>query len=253
MCTLPPPPTESADLLAPSEGDRPRYISRPDRGLVKLYGQPDPSEPCRHAKFDWYHAKTDRLVPGRCNRLTCLSCTRSLVVRRSDAIAMAEPGWMLRLSLVPEPWAVARRAVNRVFELLRCKGDFAAVWSVEQNPSGAGQHVHAFAHGDDFEDRLPGVVERVSLGSDFHVQPVTHFGGFAYMMKEARHNRSSLERHLHANGHRVPHATRGFWREGSGGQPLTLRSAVRLVSPDRSRDGEWRVVRRSRSIAESAT
>ena len=227
---------------------QPRYISRPDDGLVLLFGQPDAQEHCRSTGISWLNTETGEVVPQRCRRNTCLNSTRREVERLAAAIALAEPDTMFRYACIPETWAEAQKRINRVHEYLRRAGREVRVgYAIEHNPAGTGCHVHGFMYGDPVDDILGLSLEKVGLG-DHHLQEITHAGRLGYPMKQAQHSQRSLDDYLQVNGGTLIHTSRGFWRDGRGGSTLTRRDAAqkgwrRLHPPDprwvRVRTGAW--------------
>lgn len=208
---------------------QPRYISRPDEGLVRLFGPPDPIGHCRETRFSWLNTQTGEVVPERCRRNYCLHSSRREVERLAAAIALSAPETMVRYSCTPSTWPEAQSKINRVHQYLRREGgrDFKVAYGIEHNPAGTGCHVHGFMYGDPVDDILGIALEKARLG-DHHLQEVTHAGRLGYPMKQAQHSRRSLDSYLLVNGGTLLHTSQGFWRDGVGGAVLSRRDAMKV-------------------------
>lgn len=232
------PNRSNRDLFTSSGARLPRFIARPDEGLVRLYGPPDPVQHCLGTRGSWVNSKTGEVVSQRCRRNTCLHSTRHEVKRLEAAIVLAAPETMFRYSCVPTDWPAAQKKVNRLHEYLRRQGRAVQVaYAIEHNPTGAGCHVHGFMHGDPVDDILGLSLERAGLGTDHHLQDVTHAGRLGYVMKQATHSQRSLDTYLEVNGGTLLRTSQAFWRDGCDGPRLTRREAVqrgwrRLHPPD---------------------
>lgn len=226
------------DHFTSSSAHLPRFIEQPDEGLVRLYGPPDDVGHCLSNRGSWVNTSTGMVVPQRCRRNACLHSARHEVRRLAAAIALAAPETMFRYSCVPTDWPAAQAKINRLREYLRREGRAVQdAYAIEHNPSGAGCHVHGFMHGDRVDDILGLSLERAGLGTDHHLQAVTHAGRLGYVMKEATHSQRSLDSYLQVNGGTLLRTSQAFWRDGRDGPPLTRREAARkgwrrLHSPD---------------------
>lgn len=206
----------------------PRYISRPDKGLVRLYGAPDPLGYCRDTGFSWLNTETGEVVPQRCRRNTCLHSARHEVERLTAALVLAAPEVLVRYSSIPLTWPEAQKKINRVHQYLRREDRrFKYAYAIEHNPAGTGCHVHGLMYGDPVDDILGIALEKAGLG-DHHLQEVTHAGRLGYLMKQAQHSQRSLDSFLLVNGGTLLHTSQGFWRDGPGGAALTRREAMKV-------------------------
>jgi hypothetical protein len=129
-------------------------------------------------------------------------------------------------------------------------------WHVEPNPGGTGHHVHYFQRGDFVPQQLLShIADRRGMGAVATVQRwrpskrATTYGvklaGVSYGLKLAEAE-ASMDVYLWANGGRLVHASRGFWRDREGatvGQREAMRSWVKRPGDD---EHEWVMVRRVR-------
>jgi hypothetical protein len=100
-------------------------------------------------------------------------------------------------------------------------------WHVEPNPAGTGHHVHAWQRGSFVpQARLSELADGCGMGRVVDVRrwrprrgPSVAYGlklaGIGYGLKLAESARE-LETYLSANGGRLVHNSRGYWRDSSG-------------------------------------
>lgn len=189
---------------------------------------------CPDAEYHYVDLETGELGPAsRCRRSTCLFCVRVDARRIHRAVALAKPTLMINLTGLTGVWQTDRKMVNRLTYYLRERDglSFSLAWAVEANPSGDGMcHAHGWSwgsrlHPSSFARRCA----QVGLGQPF-IKRVSSARNFAYVLKNATHNRASLAEHRRLNGREVIHA-RGFWRDPKAATLLTKQEALRLADP----------------------
>lgn len=175
----------------------------------------------------------------RCGKWSCWVCAAVNAQRVAGAIMLAAPSFSFTISWLrlssPELTGVLRRfaAYLRIF-------DSAAriCWVAELNPHGDGYiaHIHGFLHGSKkrasfYEAAIYDAKKRAGLRGISEVQGVEADGGvgyFAYLLKNlADPDRAQRFLQINSPGKRlkVMHASRGFWRDGVDGEPITRRRA----------------------------
>lgn len=183
---------------------------------------------------------TGQVVAARCGKLSCAYCAKRNAYRRSLAIALAKPERALTLTLVADaeeadPWAVARRRVNRTREWLKRAGVAPGEWvtHVEPNPQGTGFHAHIWQHGSFLpKDALQEAghhagtgwtrIEKIRQGAS-----AASYGlkGMSYGLKGVTGQAdASTAEYLRVNGGRLTHQSRAFFR-GPKGETLPVRQA----------------------------
>jgi hypothetical protein len=188
-----------------------------------------PGPPCGGGLWVWCR-RCDLQVPGRCRRNRCPYCGGINARQTVAAIALARPERVFTLTLAGREWQTIRGRVRRWrYEVRRRVPRWQDCMHVEPNPSGSGEHhVHGLQWGQ-FPpvEVLRSAAERYGFGSWLHVSRLRDVdGASAYGLKLAQLSASAysmklavggeLETYLEANGGRLVHASRGFWRDGSG-------------------------------------
>lgn len=180
-------------------------------------------------------------VRSRCRRNRCAWCGPINARQAALAIASAGPERSYLLTLVGTDWQEVRKRVFRFRYFVRQtagKG-WHDCWHVEPNPSGSGEHhVHGLAWGGSFVrvEAFRSAAVRSGCGSwvglrrirsesaaSFYGVKLAALAASAYSVKGAG---GDLETFLDANGGRVVHASRGFWRDGAGSSLPGIRAAV---------------------------
>jgi hypothetical protein len=182
--------------------------------------------------------------PARCGANACRWCGPVNALQTARAIALAEPERSYLLTLAGESFGDVRGKVKRVRYRLRERyPGWSDCWHVEPNPSGDGQHhVHGLQHGTGRVDveilrsaavregfgRWVGLrrVRRADAAAMYGVK-LAALSAAAYSLKGVG---ADLETFLEANGGRMVHASRGFWREGGDGGALPGVRVARRVA-----------------------
>jgi hypothetical protein len=247
---------------APEAPDRtPDDLGSP---LLAYYHQSDPNDhvpieraTCPNRSGFWMlNLLTGATFPARCDRVTCTYCAHHMALRRAAAIALARPGRAILLTDVGDTWPDTGRVLLNTRRNLRRMGIDPGEWvaHVEVNPAGTGRHVHAWQHGP---DKIPVrslslAAERAGAGGFARISRVRSVtGASAYGLKGVAEmgyglkGTEDLRVYLDANGGRLTHQTRGFFRAPSG-KPLSVRGAedraVELYTGKSERLGKWEVV-----------
>lgn len=197
---------------------------------------------------------TGVVIPARCGAHTCEYCAPINAVLTARAIHHARPERLVTLTGVGFPYSVVQRRMATLLQHMRRRGfTFNATWTVEANPRETGHHLHAAQWGSYVpQGFLSEAAKSAGMGEVTWIERArtgpqgAHYGlkGALYQVKGGQDPGEELLRFLEANGGRLVHSTRGFWRDGPGGQPLQLREAQRRAAPrQEDRDpGPWRLV-----------
>lgn len=182
--------------------------------------------------------------PARCGANFCPYCAPINAGLIAKAMALAAPQRMLRVSLVPSDFRRTRPMMHALTKWMRRNyGTVELAYSVEPNPKGTGNHLHAWQHGP---NKIPqAALQEACHRSGFGFPDIrkwtdrggkTGYGlkGIGYGMKA-----DDLEVFLELNGNRLVHATRNFYRDGAHGERLTLAEAKEKVRPESDDCGPW--------------
>ena len=164
----------------------------------------------------------------------CPVCGPVEAFKLASAIALGEPERLVTLTRVGDTWAERRARMKRLrHDLVQELGAVEWAWSVEPNPRGTGHHVHAVQWGDFLpQRRLSQMADRRGMGRVVDVRALDrHAGSSLYLVKMAADayglkqatSATDREAFIDANGGRLLHTSRGFWRDGQerirGGRP----------------------------------
>jgi len=200
---------------------------------------------------------TGQHFPARCKANFCPWCGPKNADLLAGAIAQAKPERAILLTDVGDDWQTVRGRMKVLSYRLRRRRSLNWCWHVEPNPKGTGQHIHAWQYGDFYPQRmLSATAGSVGMGRVVYINrnrskagtPLGYgmkLAGMPYGLKMAQ-AAVTLDTYLEANGNRLVHATRGFWRDEDGQALDGQREAMRTwASRNRSADGEdkWVLVR----------
>ncbi len=160
-----------------------------------------------------------------------------MVSRIIKAVEMARAERFLTFTEAGEDWQTIRARMNRIGgDLRQLRGcAWNVVYFVEPNARRGQHHVHGLQWGPfTDEERLSEVASSRGMGKRVQVEPVESVGAATgYGMKMARRfhpevgpDAEALRRYLDANGGRLIHASRGFWRDSSGRRLGGIREAI---------------------------
>jgi hypothetical protein len=127
-------------------------------------------------------------------------------------------------------------------------------WHIEPNPAPPGHHIHMWAHGaDTSQSVIAAAAVAAGMGTVIDIRSVkpaedSRVRTLAYGMKSCEPPDGTVselwpeaKQYRTANGGRLVHVTRNFWRDQLG-RPLTrIRDAIRLARQAQGR-GEWVLV-----------
>lgn len=204
------------------------------------------------------------VIPARCGGNKCPFCVRLNAHLVGKAISLAQPERAMLLTGAGKDWQTIRRRVNRLNEYLKREGYSRSLlaYHVEPNPSGSGDHhVHAWQHGEYIPARrLSHLAEKSHLGKVARINRLRQkvgaeskvsYGlkgitGVAYGLKlvEAK---AEADTYLKANGNRLVHAQRGFWRDEGGNTLSGIRPAMKAAARagrEDEREGTWVLMRK---------
>ncbi len=184
----------------------------------------------------WLNVATGEVRPARCGALKCLWCGPINALITAGAIDLARPERLVTLTLVGDQWQTIRFRMKRLTYRVREEvGPVCWSWHVEPNPKGTGHHVHALQHGSFIPvRRLSALAQREGMGRVVDIRRVRagdragwyglKMAAAAYTLKLARQE-ESYRQYLAANGGRLVHTSRGFWRDTDGSRIKGVRGA----------------------------
>jgi hypothetical protein len=169
----------------------------------------------------------------------------------AGALAVVRPATMVTITRPGREWPIVQDRIGRVSEYLRLEGEGVVwAWVVEHNPSGNGElHVHAWAHRGVHISTLEDACRRAGVGRcdvadsrpGQRSSPVSYAFKFVASPQGTIGAQAGLRKHLSANGDRLIHNSRGFWREGD--RPLGgLRGAISNYARRMGTSGPWQFV-----------
>ncbi|RKT79211.1 hypothetical protein DFJ68_2675 [Terracoccus luteus] len=241
------------DIPFPPTGET-ALMGRPARATVlDLYGESQTTTPVRDrwpvcpvsGDFLMRHLRTGEVTRGRCLDSSCYACVWPVALRVGGAIGLARPDRLITLTHVGRTWATIQSRMT-YFRRVLTRRDLPLeyAWHVEPDPDPASpeHHVHLWSHGaDPSRGDIAAAAIAASMGPVCDVRSVEvptdgRIPTLAYGMKtcEPPHGLMSqlwpeAERYLAANGGRLVHPTRGFWRDLLGHPVNRMREAIRLA------------------------
>lgn len=214
------------------------------------------SSPCRPGW--WFVSEsTGAMVPARCGAHGCSHCAPINARITAAAVALASPERFFTLTKVGPTWRDTRRQMHAFTQALRRRGiRWQHVYSVETNPKGTGHHLHGYQHGQYVPQAdLSTLAESAGMGFRVDIRQAK-FGDGSYPFKAAygaiygmkatkdpNQRADVLYGFLEANGGRLEHHTRGFFRDPKSGEPLTLVEARKRAGQVAGDEGPWALVR----------
>jgi hypothetical protein len=205
--------------------------------------------------FDMLNTGTGQIAPASCRANSCGHCGPNNARRVGGAITLAGPQRWGMLTQVGEDWQTIRPRMKRLrYSLQKCGIEHAWCWHVEPNPAGTGHHVHYFQRGAFVpQSLLSELADREGMGRVATVQrwrptqAATTYGvklaGVRYGLKLAEES-DTMSGYLAANGGRLVHASRGFWRNREG-EHVGQREAMKSWAQKPEESGEeWVLIRR---------
>lgn len=202
---------------------------------------------------------TGQCVPARCLANTCDHCGPANARLVGGAVTLANVTRFGTLTQVGEDWPTVRARMNRVaYDVRKLTGESSWCWHVEPNPRGTGHHVHFWQRGRFVpQASLSRIAARRGCGPVADIRawrtaPATavkygvKLAGVKYGVKGAADHRT-MQGYLQANGGRLVHASRGFWRDRDG-EPCGQRAAMRSwgSAVDDGEPGTWVLCREER-------
>jgi hypothetical protein len=160
------------------------------------------------------------LAPIMCGANGCPVCGPWKARRLADAYHLVQPEVFFTINLVGDNWPAIRDGMTEFRRTFRRRGvsDAEFAYSVEPYTSGGQHHVHGYAWGQVHDHSLFSAAARSSGLADVRVERVYHHANLAYSVKAMADDRLR-PRFLAANGGRIVHASRAFWR-GPDGSPV---------------------------------
>lgn len=183
------------------------------------------------------------MAPASCRANTCGYCGPANARLVGGAIALAFPERFGTLTQVGGDWQTIRARMKRVrYDLEQAVGECSWCWHVEPNPRGTGNHVHFWQRGAYLPQAvLSAVADRRGCGKVADIRrwrPTVRGGvtygvkmaGVSYGLKMAEASASQLA-YLQANGGRLVHASRNFYRDCVG-RPCGQRAGMAAWSAE---------------------
>lgn len=168
------------------------------------------------------------VIPASCRANTCGFCGPYNARLVGGAISLAMPERFGTLTQVGNDWQTVRARMKRIaYDLRAAVPEWSWCWHVEPNPKRTGHHVHFWQRGGYVPQALLSrVADSRGCGGVADVRtwkaPTragTTYGvkmaGVSYGLKMTEASASQLA-YLAANGGRLVHASRLFWRDNIG-------------------------------------
>ncbi len=202
---------------------------------------------------------TGHVVYARCKANACPYCGPINARLVAGAIGLALPTRALLLTQVGNDWQTRRNRMKQFVYFLKREGvDVNLAWHVEDNPKATGYHAHCWHYGRHKlpKFRMSEISRRVGMGQFVTANKVKtvpgkplgyglKLAGLGYGMKQTQ-AAETMDSYLKANGGRMVHTTRGFWRDQDGnplsGQREAMTAWARQLGSDES-SGPWLMVR----------
>lgn len=217
---------------------------------------PVPERCPRKLGWRWRNLDTGETFAARCEANTCVYCLPRNVSARADAISYATPERFIRYSLVGDDWQTIRKRYKVLSDRIRSRGYTSeSCYFVEPYESGAGNHIHAFQHGDYIpQHELVELATSVGFAPNTDIRRWQTYGSRStrytmknatgYGMKTLRAATEAAETYLALNGQRLHHHTRGFFRHPDGRHIGNVKEAVKAARrASRTSVGEWVIER----------
>ncbi len=210
-------------------------------------------------RADWIalNRRTGEIVPASCRANFCSWCGPINASHIAGALALAGPERAILLTGLSPNWQTNRHWMRESTYRLRkvLKGELQLAWHIEPNPKGTGHHAHAWQRGPFIPQRaLSEVVASVGMGKVAFInrmrgnpnKPLGYglkLAGMPYGMKTITETEDGLATYLEANGGRLVHTTKGFWRDAEGnacGQREAMKAwASRNRTATLVEEGKW--------------
>lgn len=206
----------------------------------------------RSAQFVMVDRESGQIVPARCKANHCGYCGPVNARMVAGAIGLARPERFGTLTQVGDDWQTIRRRMKDLrYDLAATTSTWSWCWHVEPNPAGTGHHVHFWQRGSYIaQKRLARLADGAGLGRVADVRKwradpraaVTYgvkLAGVSYGLKSIDAE-AGMDDYLTANGKRLVHASRGWWRDDAGAR-CTQREAMFAAGRASGRlpQGEW--------------
>lgn len=207
--------------------------------LVEIRTTVAPRERCpRRLGWVLVSRSSGLVVPASCKANTCPHCGPLNARAVAGAVALASPERFGTLTMAGDTWQVVRGRLKRLQHRIRASvPESRWCWHVEPNPAGTGQHVHFWQRGGFIpQQALTNLAKREGMGGvtdirRWKLKPGTAVGygvkltGVFYGLKTSEAE-GGMSTYLAANGGRLVHASRGWWRDRQG-VTCTQRAAMR--------------------------
>lgn len=209
----------------------------------------------RKAGFLVFNHATGEAHPARCKAVSCPFCGPIEAMLVGGAIALAGPQRQMELTQVGDSWQTVRTRVRKWTQRIREQGyDIEWCYHVEPNPKGTGHHLHGFQRGSFIpQEVISRTADGCGMGRVAYVQKFeapsagvrygVKMAGIQYGLKMAEQE-ASMSAYLRANGGRLVHASRGFWRVKD--QPVGLGEAKKAWAREHASsaaEGTWTLIR----------
>jgi hypothetical protein len=193
-------------------------------------------------------------IPARCKANSCPYCGPINAHLVAGAIGIAAPQRAIRYSLVGDSWQERRNKLKKLRFLLRQAGyKTHEAYHVEPNPNGTGHHAHAWQYGDYLpQGKLQELSQQAGMGIPYIEAMKKAKGPVDYGLKGIDYGLkgidadNGLQTYLVANGGRLVHASRGFWRDQNGNPLAGVREAMANYARTKGndeREGTWLLMR----------
>lgn len=196
---------------------------------------------------------TGQVASWRCGKLRCHACLVPEVLDRAAAISLARPRHFVTLTRVGPQWASIRSSMLIFLRSLRRSLETVeAVYHVEANPAGTGNHVHIWARAAQLHRAaVSSAARQAGFGAVLDVRPVAlpppghRLQGTTYGMKACLQRPTgattlwpAAKQYLSLNGERLEHHTRHFYVDRTGA-PVGVRQAISEARRQYGLSGGW--------------
>lgn len=210
----------------------------------------------RKLDWRWVHLVSGEMRHARCRANFCPFCGPVNASLVGGALTLAGVERMGTLTQVGNTWQVVRPRMKRLaYDLRRAGRSLDWGWHVEPNPKGTGHHVHFFQRGDFLpQQELSRLADKNGMGKVADIRKWEAKGraagyglklaGIGYGLKQTQAE-ATMRTYLRANGGRLVHTTRAFWRDLDGqavGQREAMVAWAKRAGPSED-DDQWRLVR----------
>lgn len=186
-----------------------------------------------HSRQYWVNTHTGETRADSCRSNTCPVCVVSNARRKARILSWGEPERYAVLTQAPQDWQRLRQKMRDLPRLLERRGyRWAQAWTVEINPRATGLHVNVLQLGSfvpqaELQDVWGSIVHIQKVGkadavSGYVLKDAARVAGYTLKDVQGSAGASAVSDHLRANGGRLAHLSRDYFRVNADtGKPYT--------------------------------